>query len=84
MDADCLITCDDSVLVETELEILGTEYSSTPLMESIVFTPDTGTDGRPTLRQFTERSPHTFLSSSKSHVHYVLAPLVRELCGLRL
>jgi hypothetical protein len=36
-DIDCLITCDDGVLAETEPEILGTEYSS-PLMESIVFT----------------------------------------------
>jgi hypothetical protein len=54
MDADCLITCDDGVPAETELEILGTEYSSTPLTESIVFTPDTGTDGPPTPRQFTE------------------------------
>jgi len=54
MDADCLITYDDSVLAETKLEILRTEYSSTPLIESIVFTPNTSTDSPPTPRQFTE------------------------------
>jgi hypothetical protein len=53
-DTDCLITYDDGVPAETEPEILGTEYSSAPLMESIVFTPDTGTNSPPTPWQFTK------------------------------
>lgn len=84
MDANCLITCDDSVLAKTELKILGTKYSSTPLIKSIVFTPDISTNGRPTLRQFTKRSPYTFLLSLKSYVYYILVLLVHKLYGLRL
>jgi len=63
-DIDCLITCDDGVLVEMEPEILGTEYSSSPLMGSIVFTPDTSTNGSSTPGQFTELQ--------SSHLPFVL------------
>ena len=53
-DINCLITCDDGVLVETELEIFRTEYSSSPLMGSIIFTPNTSTDSPLTPRKFTK------------------------------
>src|SRR5271170_1750552 len=64
-DTDCLITCDDGIPAETELEILGTEYSSTPLTEGIVFTPYTSTCGPLTPSgQFTELQ--------SSHLPFVL------------
>jgi hypothetical protein len=63
-DTNCLIPCSDGVPAETEPEILGTEYSSTSLTESTVFTSDTSTDGLATPGQFTELQ--------SSHLPFVL------------